>query len=201
MISADSLRLQILVTRIAGGDSTALSDLYEVSASHVFAIARGMLKCREDAEDVVCDVYVYVWQHAERFDATRGSLHAWLTVLTRSRAIDRIRRQRCERSATDEIRQELPAFESAAEPPEHWWAGIEQAGELRRALMSLAPLRRQVVSLAFLEGMTHEEIAANVCLPLGSVKSLIRRALLTLHAQLALPHDRMSRRGGSSSRL
>ncbi len=187
MTRAKSLHDDALLIRIAAGDSSALTVLYNVTVTRVFAIARKILRSREDAEDVVCEVYVYVWQNAVRFDSERGNLCAWLTVLTRSRAIDRIRRRRCEHLVTDEMRQELPPLEAAQETPDQWLSSAERAVELHSAMMNLAPLRRQMLHLAFLEGMTHEQIATSLCLPLGSVKSHIRRGLAALQSSLATP--------------
>src|SRR5450755_2828418 len=90
----ETRRLEELVRAMAGGDQAALSSVYELTVAQVFSIARGMLRCKEDAEEVVCDVYTHAWQRANTYDSDRGTVMAWLAVMARNRAVDRLRQRR-----------------------------------------------------------------------------------------------------------
>src|SRR5271154_3355084 len=86
--------LERLVRAMAAGDQTVLSRIYAQTAAQVFAIARGLLRSKEDAEEVVCDVYIHAWRRATSYDAARGSVMAWLAVMARNRSVDRLRQRR-----------------------------------------------------------------------------------------------------------
>ena len=147
----------------------------------VVGITRGMLWLKEDAEEVVCDVYTHAWLRAKSFDASRGSVMAWLAVMTRNLAIDRLRQRRATVTINDDTSLQRNV---AGTGPEQIVAQFQARHAVHRALRSLSPQRRQLVDLAFFQGLTHQEIAAAVGLPLGTVKSHIRRALVTLHNEL-----------------
>lgn len=182
---ADALESQ--VRAMAAGDGAALSSIYEQTVGQVFAIARAMLRSKEDAEEVVCDVYTQAWQRAATYDAGRGSVLAWLAVMTRNRAIDRLRQRRELISLDDERQQELvDSMDGETHGPEEILARFQQGSAVHRALAALSPQRRHLLGLAFFQDMSHQEIAATVGLPLGTVKSHVRRALGVLHAELAV---------------
>lgn len=177
---ADSLLA--LMQRILQRDSTALEALYDATSGHLYALANGILRNREDAEEVLCDCYAQAWQDATRYDAARASVLGWLTMLCRSRALDRLRRRRHQRLAV-----ELDAAEEVADPdplPEDLLALVEEGGRVHAALAALPDDRRELVALAFLRGLSHQEIAELKGLPLGTVKSHVRRSLLQLREAL-----------------
>lgn len=178
--------LIMLVTRIAAGDKASLSMLYETTVAQVMALSRAVLRIKEDAEEIVCDVYVHVWQHAADFDASRGSVMAWLLIVTKNRAIDRIRRRRNHVSLDDERDVSLASTLVSGElAPEEILAQFQSGSAVHRALASLTPLRRRLLGLAFFRGLSHQEIADSLNMPLGTVKSHVRRALTTLETVLA----------------
>lgn len=182
---ANPCRLEELLREMAAGNEAALSALYGHTVSQVIGITRAVLWRREDAEEVVCDVYTRAWQRAKTYDASRGSVMAWLAVMTRNLAIDRLR-QRRDTVSLDVVPAPLRYVASAAAGtgPEQIVAQFQAGHAVHRALQSLSPQRRQLVDLAFFQGMTHQEIADAVGLPLGTVKSHIRRALVALHHEL-----------------
>lgn len=184
--SADTPGLESLVGAMAAGDDAALSVLYQHTVAQVFAIARGVLRSKEDAEEIVCDVYTHAWQRASSFDAGRGSVMAWLAVMARNRALDRLRQRRDLVSLDDERSDADGApLMIDASGPEQDLARSQSGSAVHRALKSLTPQRRQLLSLAFFQGLSHQEIADAVGLPLGTVKSHVRRALAALQCQLA----------------
>jgi RNA polymerase sigma-70 factor (ECF subfamily) len=172
--------LASLIQHIAGGDEQALTRLYDLTVTRVYSLARAIMASSEDAEEVSCDTFVQVWNEAGRFDPARGSALGWLMSICRSRALD-ARRRRLVRLRAD---QSEPAQEEAAAPPEDLLAMLEDGSAVHAALARLTPLRRELVALAFFRGMTHTEIAASVSLPLGTVKSHLRRALDALRGHL-----------------
>jgi RNA polymerase sigma-70 factor (ECF subfamily) len=178
--------LEGLVKAMAGGDAAALSCIYEQTVAQVFGIARFMLRSREDAEEIVCDVYTHAWQTAASYDAARGTVMAWLAIMARNRCLDRLRQRR----------KHLMLHE-AAHHPEDWLAGdaagpeeilarFQSGTAVHRALESLPPQRRRLIALAFFQDMSHQEIAESTGIPLGTVKSHVRRALCILQAALML---------------
>jgi RNA polymerase sigma-70 factor, ECF subfamily len=180
----DSSDLTKLIERIAAGNRDALGELYDATVSKLFALARLILRNPADAEEVVCDVYTQVWQSAARYQGERGAVMGWLLVICRSRALDLSRRNRLrsQREALDAQPSDEPLVEKS---PEDILDCINQGTAVHRALQRLTPLRRQLISLAFFKGLSQVEIAGECQLPVGTVKSHIRRALATLRAELA----------------
>ncbi len=170
-----------LMDAVASRDERALSLLYDRHASEVLGVCVRILRERSEAEEVMGDVFIEVWERAERYDATRGHPVAYLLNLARSRAIDRLRaRARRERIVVD------------AEPAEAIAAGNPFAdartGQMRahigRAMGGLHPEQKRALTLAYFDGMSHSEIASALGEPLGTVKTRIRQGLLRLRESL-----------------
>lgn len=165
-------------------DERALAALYDATFSRTFGLVRRIVRQVALAEEVVEDTYFQVWRQAVRFDPLRGSAQTWLLAIARSRAIDALRHEARFRHANldDGAIEHTPADDEGASD-----ALLDLArhhAELHRALARLGAQPRQIVALAFLRGLTHEEIAQQTCLPLGTVKSQIRRALQSLRQVL-----------------
>lgn len=181
---ADAVALAGLLTRIVDRDERALAQLYDETSSRVYGLALRICRRAAMAEEVVEDAYWQAWRQAPRFDPGRGEVLSWLLAITRSRAIDALRRD--ERFRHEALDDEAGEPDAGAAP-----AALDildaMRGERRvhDALATLDPRSRQLVALAFFRGLTHEEIAAQSSIPLGTVKSLIRRALLQLRQVLA----------------
>ena len=183
---SDAEQLQGLMLRIAAGDKAALSSLYELTVARIVAVARGVLNSKEDAEEVVCDVYVQAWQNAADFDPARGTVMAWLNIATKNRSIDRLRKRRSTVSLDDESGQGLVATLAGDEDgPDQVLSRFQSGTAVHRALATLTPLRRRLLGLAFFRGLSHQEIADLLGIPLGTVKSHVRRALARLKSELA----------------
>ncbi len=185
-VVADSgLRLAELVEQIAGHDETALANLYDLTVSRVYGVAIRIVRSPELAEEVVSDVFLQVWRAAASYDMARGKVLAWLLIITRSRALDLLRRQ-------DEAISHPEPYDLVDEPfddgnnPLNLLVATQANRQLNSALENLSPLQRQLLSLAFFRGLSHSEIAEHTGIPLGSVKTHIRRSLSTLRDLLGL---------------
>ncbi len=173
-----------LVERMRAGEQRALESLYESTVGKVFALALAILRDRADAEEVTCDTYAQAWQQADRFDSERASVIGWLLMMCRSRALDRLRQGKARVAAAHVTLDAASDLASGDVAPDEWLALLQEGSCARQALSQLTPERQQIVRLAFLEGLSHQEIAARLAMPLGTVKSHLRRALLELRAAL-----------------
>ncbi len=165
-----------LVEAIREGDRASLQRLYALEARRLYGIALRIVRRPDMAADVVQDVFVQVWRNARTFAAERGDAQAWLTGITRYRALDVLRKRRREVLSDD------PALGDTAEEPDVI-ERIEQAAAqsaLRKCLDELAERERRCLVLAFVDGLSHSELAQRLGAPLGSVKSWVRRGLLLL---------------------
>jgi RNA polymerase sigma factor (sigma-70 family) len=172
-----------LVSQLAAGHREALGPLYRRYAPLLFAIATERLD-RGAAEEVVQDVLVAVWRHAERFDPAQGGFRPWVLQIGRRRVSNELRRRRARpqvRPDTDDALDRLPDPELG---PAERVARDERRAAARTALAALPPPQRQALALAFFEDLTHEQVAAALDLPLGTVKSRIRDGLQKLRRRL-----------------
>lgn len=176
-------QLAAWIEAIVDQDEQALVALYDATFSRVFGLVRRIVRNTAMAEEVVEDAYFQVWRQAVRFDPARGKPLTWLLAMARSRAIDALRREsRFQHDSLD------PDAEPEAEQPvaaaDELLDLARRQADLHQALMLLGAQPRQLVSLAFFRGLSHEEIAQQTRLPLGTVKSQIRRALSSLRQTL-----------------
>ena len=171
-----------LVRRIRQGDQSALGELYDRYASQALAVAVRVLTDRGTAEDVVHDAFVAVWQKADRFDATRGTLRAWLLTVVRNRAIDRLRRSR----PTADVDTADAAGALRTTPNPVWEEAIQglDRDALRRALATLPDDQRQAVELAYFGGHTYRQVAELTNVAPGTAASRLRLALARLRTAL-----------------
>jgi len=167
--------------RLAAGDRDAVAELYDRHAARVFALARRILRNESDAEDVVQDVFSQVWRTARQYETARGTVAGWLLVIARTRAIDRLRARTIRPETTE---APLDAMAASAVPAPDQLVSDEQAGRVRRALAALPDDQRLSLELAYFEGLTQSEIADRLGTPLGTVKTRIRTALITLRRSL-----------------
>lgn len=181
-----SIDIEPLLRRVAERDERAVAELYDATARYVFGILRRMLRSVEAAEEVSQDVYLQVWRKAGAFDPNRASAWSWLALLTRSRAIDRMRSEGSYRDVVDELERE-PLASPRGNPghdPEQQAARSERAEKVRSAVGELPPDQRKTLEMAFFGGLTHREIAEVTSTPLGTVKSRIRSSLQVLGERL-----------------
>lgn len=176
-----------LLHAVASGDEEALGRLYDRHARLVFTTARRIVVDRQVAEEVVQDVYVKVWRHAGRFDPRKGAFVNWLLTVTQRSALDRVRRRRLPLAASEEVdRAGEPwgAVEDSAPGPADQAVRSEDSTTIRDALRDLSEAHRQTVVLAYFEGLTREEIADRMRVPVGTVKSRLKYALDRLRSAL-----------------
>lgn len=180
-----SQELPGLLARMANGDEPALADFYERTVAKAYGLAVRIVGVAAQAEEVVADTYHQAWREARRYDAARGAPMAWLLMMCRSRALDALRARDPAMLHEDPASLVEEALQPRGGDPVDLLAACEERATLHGALAQLSPPQRQMVALAFFRGMTHEEIAAHAALPLGTVKSQIRRALDVLRRALA----------------
>jgi RNA polymerase sigma-70 factor (ECF subfamily) len=172
-----------LVARLADGDTAALSQLYDRYASMLLALAIRVLKDRAEGEEVLQEVLLQAWRQAGRYDPQRSSVSTWLVMMARSRAIDRIRsRKVIDRTLAAAQREATRTHES----PQGGRSVLQQerAARLRDEMAELPAEQREVLELAFFEGMTQREIAAETEIPLGTVKTRTLLAMKKLRTAL-----------------
>ena len=176
-----------LLARVAKGDQQAFGQLYDQSSTLLFTLAYRILSDRDEAAELLQEVYLEVWRKIVKYDVGRGSPMAWLVTLTRSRAIDRLRSKasRGHRQITDSLEHPLVSERADHHPtPQE----AREAGELRqlgaKAILELPLPQQQAIEMAFYQGLTHTEIAARLNQPLGTVKTRIKLAMTKLRGAL-----------------
>ncbi len=165
-----------LLARIAKGDQQAYSQLYDHSSTLLFTLAVRILGNHEEAADLLQDVYLEVWRKVSRYDVGRGTPIAWLIILTKSRAIDRLR-ARTARGHRGTIPLEVAPAAQAADPGQNSFetqADQELRIAVAAAVAGLPQAQQQAIELAYYEGLSHHEIAERLNQPLGTVKTRIK---------------------------
>ena len=173
-----------LIDRVGQRDEAALRQLYEETSPRLFGLAMRVVRQREWAEDVLQEAFLTIWRAAGDYRASLSPPMAWLGLIVRSRALDLLRRRTADRSrVTDEFDETMgDTLASDAPTPEALADASEQAFALHQCLAQLEGRQREVVSLAYLRDLSHGELAEQLKLPLGTVKTWIRRGLEKLRA-------------------
>jgi len=187
-----SRELSQLLARAGLGDRAAFAKLYERTSGHLFAVVLRIQRDRAAAEELLQEVYVSVWKAASGFDAARSQPLTWLTSIARNRAIDSLRRAQTQprlesghRDDDDDERADLiETLADEAPGPLELLDRASDARQLSHCMEGLSPPQRQSVALAFFDGLSHAEVADQLREPLGTVKSWVRRALMTLKSCL-----------------
>lgn len=172
-----------LLRQVTERQSEALAELYDRYSSTLLSLARRVLGSLEDSEEVLQEVFVHVWNNAERYDAARSSVSTWLVLITRSRAIDRLRNRKVVERTHESAQQAEPVEHASPEGPEAVFIQ-ERRERVGRELANLPPEQRQVLEMAFYEGFSQSEIAARADLPLGTVKTRTLLAMKKLRSAL-----------------
>ena len=177
-MSADSNIAVHLIQRAASQDREAFSQLYDRYSSLVFTLAMRMLRVRDDAEDLLQEVFVQVWRQAGNYSQERGSPEAWIVNITRSRAIDKLRSIR--RREKSFVLTDDPARAESTDNVETSVAESEAKLAINSALANLPQAQRRVLELAYFDGLTQTEIAVKLREPLGTVKTRMRAGIQRL---------------------
>jgi len=176
-----------LVAEIAQGSQEALARLYDHTSPMLNGLLLRILERPEDAEEVMLDVYMKAWKYAGRYTDQRGSVSAWLMIMARNAAIDRIRQKRAQPKTLAFEPAVTPEPEAADASPEEQTAERERRRRVQKVLKELPPEQREVVELAFFGGLTHAELAERLREPLGTIKSRIRMGLIRLRGLIEEP--------------
>jgi RNA polymerase sigma-70 factor (ECF subfamily) len=171
------------IERLTRRDAAALADLYDRYSRSVYSLACRILTDRTEAEDVVQEVFSQAWRQAASYDARRAPVAGWLLMMTRTRAIDRLR-ARSGRVQTVTALPSLPDPPDLQEGPEALAIGEQEAARVRAALETLTDSQRSAIELAYYEGLSQSDIAERLREPLGTVKTRIRTGLLKLRSAL-----------------
>jgi RNA polymerase sigma-70 factor, ECF subfamily len=185
----DAMPDVLLVERGGAGDERALGALYDRHGRTAYSLALAIVGERADAEEVVADAFGQAWRTAGQFDPARGSVAAWLTMITRTRALDLCRaRGRRARAVTRASRADPGGFAVPVAPggdaPERAVERREARQLVERFLAELPEPQRRVIELAYFGGLTHTEIAAELGEPLGTVKTRMRAGMERLRDSL-----------------
>lgn len=175
-----------MLDAVARGDRSAFERLYDTYSPTIYGLLLKICGNAEEAADLLQETFVQAWQSAERYDPSRGSEVGWLITIARSRAIDRIRSSKMRALRENEGAREIYGDGTFVDESGADAVGLSQARAMvRTAMQELPAEQKQVLELAFFEGKTHTEIAAQLRQPLGSVKTRIQLGMKKLRARLA----------------
>ncbi len=171
-----------LLARVAGGDHVAFRELYDVFAPRVFGLIRRTLVDDGQSQEVAQDVFLEVWRSASRFNAARGSATSWIMMMAHARAVDRVRASQASRDRDLRIgaRDREVHFDPVSEAGE---LSIESA-RVTVALARLTAIQRDAISMTYFDGLTGPELAARLDIPVSTLKSRLREALIRLRDEL-----------------
>jgi len=177
----------LLMERIVQRDEKALDQLYERFSGALYAVILRIVKSREDADEILCEIFLQVWNKAGSYDLAKGAIYTWLLSMARNRAIDRIRSKSYKNAKQNaEDSEVLNGLENAsAENPLDAVVLSERAAAVREALRDISPQQREILEIAYFEGYTQSQIAERLSLPLGTVKTRMRDGMKSLQAFLA----------------
>lgn len=177
-----------LLARVAGGDHVAFRELYDVFAPRVFGLIRRTLVDDGQSQEVAQDVFLEVWRSASRFNAARGSATSWIMMMAHARAVDRVRASQASRDRDLRIgaRDREVHFDPVSEAGE---LSIESA-RVTAALARLTAIQRDAISMTYFDGLTGPELAARLDIPVSTLKSRLREALIRLRDELDIVPSR-----------
>ena len=173
-----------LLRQIAAGDRTAFAEFYDRHSTLMFSVASKILRDAGEAEDVLQEVFVQIWEKAGRFDSKLGKASSWAAILVRNRAIDRIRASQRRTRLAEEAGVEQTIATEVADTANETIHGHEKAQLIQTAIVELPAEQRRAIELAYFSGLTQDEISKKLKAPLGTIKARIRRGLLKLRDQL-----------------
>jgi RNA polymerase sigma-70 factor (ECF subfamily) len=170
-----------LLVKVGKGDKASLGDLYDRYSTVLYSVALRILNNQAEAEDVLQEIFVQIWDKASLYDPSRGKPLTWMMSMTRNKSIDRLRSLQRRYRLHDEAEQESKIQESSvrADAADGVYAA-ENSRAIRNAVMQLSPEQRQAIEMAYFSGLTQSEIAEKLEEPLGTIKARIRRGMLKL---------------------
>ena len=168
------------IARMAEGDEHALGALYDATLGKVYGVAMRVVGDTALAEDIIAEAYHDAWRNAGRFDSKLGRPITWLLTICRNRALDEYRRRAADMRKTESAAQYSVA--ETADTPDELLAAIEAGHVVHGLLAAISADDRQLIAMAFFKGLSHQQIADHTDMPLGTVKTRLRRALQKLNA-------------------
>jgi RNA polymerase sigma-70 factor (ECF subfamily) len=187
--AADANDDELLITKVAQGDRTAFSTLYDRFSTPLYSLALKMLVNEAEAQDLLQEVFLSIWNKAGTFRAERGSAFSWVVAQLRNRAIDRIRSRRRRGELLEAHAPDLEPTGSAVKSSAEACDISERSREVRSAMGQLSEDQRLVLRLAYFEGLTQAEIAEKLEEPLGTIKARVHRGMARLRTLLRSLHD------------
>jgi RNA polymerase sigma-70 factor (ECF subfamily) len=189
ILTKDEERDRELMARIKTRDTSALSELYDNYNRLLFGLILSILTKREEAEDLLQEVFIKIWQNAEKFDLERGTVYTWVVTLTRNRSIDRLRsriykEQKKQSTSLDDEDVFHPLYSEASDPLENTILK-ERAKKVHQALDQISEKQKKVLQVAYFSGMSQSEISEEFDIPLGTVKTRMRDGMIKLRELLA----------------
>lgn len=169
--------LEGLIIACAAGDKAALNAIYQQEAGRMLGVALRILRRRALAEDAVQDAFMLIWRNAARFDPAKGSGATWIYTILRNRSLTLLRDESRVEPDDEPLGAEVP---DEGESPEEAILRLSDAEALRHCLQKLDPRRRMAIALAYVHGLSHAELAGKLGMPLGTIKSWMRRSLIAL---------------------
>jgi RNA polymerase sigma-70 factor (ECF subfamily) len=174
-----------LMAQVVKGDHQAFSQLYDQSSSLLYTLALRILGDRDEAAELLQDIYLEVWKKVARYDVGRGTPMAWLVTLTRSRALDRLRTRASKaHTVVDSMDLSTPQVPDQSPGPFEIQADLELRNAVSKALAELPEAQQQALELAYYEGLSHTEIAARLNQPVGTIKTRIKLGMNKLRTAL-----------------
>ncbi len=174
-----------ILQRVAAGDDSAFAALYDRFSGRLYALALRILEDEQDARDALQEGFLYLWEKASSYDQSKSKAYTWSVMIFRHKAIDRLRSRRRRLKLSDDAAHDLVELNHVThEQADEAAARTDDAEAVRRAMKSLPDEQRKSIEWAFFRGLTHHQLAEFLGLPLGTVKTNIRRGLLRLRDAL-----------------
>lgn len=183
--------LYALLARTQDEEQAALGEFYDATVNRVYGFVLKLSNNRAITEEVIGDVYMQVWRQAADFDAERSSPIAWLLMIARSRTYDALRKEQSRTRLQDNLPETFDVADDVTPAPLDIAMESEHSADLKQAMNLLNAQQRQMIALAFYRDMSHSEIAHYIDLPLGTVKTTLRRSQAILRAAMTQPNQIM----------
>jgi RNA polymerase sigma-70 factor, ECF subfamily len=185
------MNLEILLSAIKARDKNAFNALYDETINRVYSLALKITRSDQSAEEVVADVYLQVWRQADQYDSSKGAVIGWLMLICRSRALDLLRQQKRVNEKNEEYHDQSD-IRSDVQPD--ILEALDKQTAVYDALSQLNGQQQQLLALAYFRGYSHNEMVRMTGLPLGTIKTNLRRALILMHDYLTVNSQTTARK-------
>jgi len=173
-----------LLARVALGDQSAFAELYDNMAPRVLGLVKRLLRDHAQSEEVTQEIFLEIWQNATRYDPSKGGASSWILTMTHRRAVDRVRASQASRDRDTKIG--IRDFDAEYDNVSDTVQTTIEHERVEKAMLRLTELQRQAVTLAYYGGLSHSEVAAQLSVPIGTVKTRVRDGLIRLRDELGV---------------